>query len=199
MFEIVKINEDGSKEVIGTTDINLASVDATYNLLEAKVSSTLDKFMESRDLDGKDKVTLLASTINNIVNQAMTAPELTAKLEQSKLQEEKLKYDIATLKASLEKQYGAKINSDTGILEFIEEKSVISEQIDGFRQSGIKEIYKSSMQGIGMIYNAGETIPSWLVDITKRTAEILGCGDIDFKKNTTTSETEMTPETTWDK
>lgn len=260
MYEIARINDDGTKTVIGATVLNFVSVGLAYDLLENKVTATLDKYMDSRDLKSEDKIKLLATTIGNIVTQSMSTVELEMKvklldaqieneradislknsqklaidsektikenqsakdllvkqaqidseaqrvasmiiddnLKESQIQ--KLKYDIATVIASLEKQYGAKINPDTGKLEFLADtKSVISEQIDGFRQSGIKEIYKSSMQGIGMIYNAGETIPQWLVDIVKRTAEILGGGDIDLKKNTTTSETEMTPETTWDK
>ena len=81
MYEISKINDDGTKTVVGTTDLNLVSIGLTYDLLENKVTATLDKYMESRDLKSEDKIKLLATTIGNIVTQSMSTVELEMKVK----------------------------------------------------------------------------------------------------------------------
>jgi hypothetical protein len=73
MYEIYKIEENGTKTLIDNTDINMGAVGVVYNVLESKATATLEKYVDNGSIKSEDKAMMIANVINNIINQSMNS------------------------------------------------------------------------------------------------------------------------------
>jgi uncharacterized protein YqkB len=176
MYEIAKINDDGTKTVVGTTDLNLVSIGLTYDLLENKVTATLDKYMESRDLKSEDKIKLLATTIGNIVTQSMSTVELAMKVKLLDAQIENERADI-----SLKTSQKLAIESEKTIKENQSAKDLLVKE-----QQLLGENIKNGVVAIQYTYNTG--INNGLTTLDYKIAK----DTLTYKYNTATANNLLT-------
>jgi hypothetical protein len=81
MYEVYKIEDDGSKTLVNTTDIDMGAVGVVYDILNSKATETLDRYVDDGSIQSEDKAMMIANVINNVTNQAMGSLKLNKDLD----------------------------------------------------------------------------------------------------------------------
>jgi len=159
------------------------------NFIDKGVEKLTTLFHEG-NMSGEEQASVISTLLDSSMKNSLGAIELGYKLEFSDAQ---TKTEIMKQK----RQYGATVGCDGNITYSTDGKSVIEKQIAGFDKSNLKSILQSFQQAVGMIYNSGDEVPAWFMDVIKGATEQLADKKIDLQKDETTGDTVMTDETNW--
>jgi hypothetical protein len=153
--------------------INIEEINEYYKNFLDESQKTLQELFENGDMSGEDQAVVVAKIIEQSMSKSLEAVKLGYELEliKTQTQTETIKQD---------RQYGAIVDENGNINYSITGNSVIEKQIAGFDLSNLKSIQKDFQQAVGMMYNSGKEVPSWYMDVIKKTTEMLSNGKIDF-------------------
>lgn len=155
MYEVYLVEDDGTKTLVNSTDVNVASIGTVYDILESKADGTLQKYVDDSSIQSVDKASMIATVINNITNQSVnsvftkakndadianTSSVITARDEQS-AQDKKIKQtqiDFNNEKLNLEKRKKPFVLDQMRIDTNIKEQKYFTEQL---RNGGVSFTY----------------------------------------------------------
>ncbi len=161
-----------------------------YDNFLSKGKATLLELFQAGNMSGEEQAGVISTLLEGSMDNSLKAIETGVKNELVKKQ-------IQTEIIKQKRQYGVTVASDGTINYATDGKSVIEKQIAGFDKSNLKSILQSYQQAVGMIYNSGDEVPAWFMDIIKSTTELLSDKKIDLQKDADTGNTEMTNTTDW--
>ena len=152
MYEIYEVMSDGSKVLVGQSELNMGAVSVVYDTLIGKVDATLQNYVNDRTIKSEDKAAMVSSVLNNVTNQSMFSVGL-AKDVAIKENQRKLNAELLPLRVN-----AAKFDNDT------KEQRLLSEKI---RNGGVsfdyvfyKFYYDADNKKIETDYYTGDDVES---------------------------------------